>query len=257
MGLTKNALKMTLGRAYVTLTSLQTVIVEIEAHLNNRPLTYVNTELNEPEPLTPSHLLYGRVINTVPHTLTTQDELTDEDFREAGSRLHHTLSKKAKVQALLIQHFWGRWRKEYLTFLRETHTTSGGSSKETIKVGDIVIIHDDCPRLKWRLAVVQELQQRRDDLVRSAVIRTDKGITNRLISKLYPLEVNAGMEVSDSESQVVTDDNDDHVSNTTLPQGMDHEPQVSSRPQRLAATKAKTRISEWSQALRSPEDVAV
>ena len=200
VGLTKNALKKTLGRAYVTLISLQTVIVEIEAHLNNRHLTYVSTEMNEPEPLTPSHLLYGRVINTLPHTLTTQDELTDKDFREAGSRLHHTLSKKAKAQALLIQHFWGRWRKEYLTSLSETHTTSGGSSKETIKVGDIVIIHDDCPRLKWRLAVVQELQRGRDDLVRSAVIRTEKGITNRPISKLYLLEVNTEMEVPDSES---------------------------------------------------------
>ncbi|XP_065889715.1 uncharacterized protein [Dysidea avara] len=162
VGLTKSALKKMLGRAYVTLPSLQTLIVEIEAHLNNRPLTYVSSELNDPEPLTPSHLLYGRVINTVPHTLTTQDELTDEDFQEAGSQLHHTLSKKAKAQALLIQHFWGRWKKEYLTSLRETHITSGGTNKETIKVGDVVIIHDDCPRLKWRLAVVQELQRGND-----------------------------------------------------------------------------------------------
>ena len=132
VGLTKNALKKTLGRAYVTLPSLQTLIVEIEAHLNNRPLTYVSSELNEPEPLTPSHLLYGRVINTVPHTLTSRDELTDEDFQKVSSQLHHTLSKKAKVQALLIQHFWGRWKREYLTSLRESHTTSTVSSKETI-----------------------------------------------------------------------------------------------------------------------------
>ena len=43
VGLTKNALKKTLGRAYVTLPSLQTLIVEIEAHLSNRPLTYVSS----------------------------------------------------------------------------------------------------------------------------------------------------------------------------------------------------------------------
>ena len=34
IGLTKQALKKTLGRAYVTLTQLETVIVEIEAMLN-------------------------------------------------------------------------------------------------------------------------------------------------------------------------------------------------------------------------------
>ena len=201
-------LKKTLGRAFITLDSLQTVIVEIEAHLNNRPLTYVNSELNEPEPLTPAHLLYGRVINTVPHTLTSQDELTDEDFQEASSQLHHTLSRKAKAQALLIQHFWGRWKREYLTSQRETHTTSRTSTKEIIKVGDVVIVHKDCPRLKWHLAVVQELQRGKDDLVRSATIRTDKRVTSRPISKLYPLEVNTGDETVKEPSNVldVTED---------------------------------------------------
>ena len=66
--LTKNAIKKTLGRAHVTLASLQTIIVEIEAHLNIRPLTYVSSDLNDLEPLTPSHLLYGRVIDTLPHS---------------------------------------------------------------------------------------------------------------------------------------------------------------------------------------------
>ena len=59
--------KRTLGRAHVTLASLRTTIVEIEAHLNNRPLTYVSSDLDELKPLTPSHLLYGRVIDTLPH----------------------------------------------------------------------------------------------------------------------------------------------------------------------------------------------
>ena len=177
--------------------------------------------MNEPEPLTPSHLLYGRVINTVPHTLTTQDELTDMNFQEAGSQLHYILSKKAKAQALLIQHIWSRWKKEYLTSLRETHTTSSESNKETIKVGYVVIIHNDCPRLKWRLTVVQGLNRGSDYFVRSAVIRTDKGITNRPISKLYPLEINAGMTVPDSEPEA---DDNSYASNTPLSQGIDHEP---------------------------------
>ena len=127
--LTKNALKKTLGRAFVTLSSLQTLIVEIEAHLNIQPLTYVSSESNEPEPLTPSHLLYGRMINIVSHPFTTQDEVSDEDFQEVGSKLHHTLSKKAKTQALM--------GPEYLTSLREAHTTISGSNKENIRVGDV------------------------------------------------------------------------------------------------------------------------
>ena len=95
IGLTKNAVKKMLGCAYVTLASLQTIIVEIKAHLNNRPLTYVSSDLNEPEPLIPSHLLYRRAIDTLPPSPFTEDEILDEDYQQVGSKLHNTLSKKA------------------------------------------------------------------------------------------------------------------------------------------------------------------
>ena len=48
IGLTKLTLKKVLGRAFTTLNSLQTIIVEIEAILNDRPLTYVPTDANDP-----------------------------------------------------------------------------------------------------------------------------------------------------------------------------------------------------------------
>ena len=60
IGLTKNAVKKVLGRAFVSLSTLQTITTEIEAHLNNRPLTYVSSDIDDPEPLTPAHLLYSR-----------------------------------------------------------------------------------------------------------------------------------------------------------------------------------------------------
>ena len=99
--LKKNVLKKTLDQTFVTLSSLQTLIVEIEAHLNNRPLTYIGTDLNEPTPLTPSHLLYGRMISTVPHPTVMQDELNDEDYHD-NKNLCHSLSKKAKARSLII-----------------------------------------------------------------------------------------------------------------------------------------------------------
>ena len=248
IGLTKNALKKALGRAYVTLPSLQTIVVEIEAHLNNRPLTYVSSDLDEPEPLTPSHLLYGRIIDTVPHSLAAEDEVIDENYQEVGSKLHNTLSKKAKAQALIIQHFWIRWKREYLTSLRETHTVNNGTNKERIKVGDIVIVHDDVPRLKWQLAVVKELQRGHDNAVRSAVIRTVNGITNRPIIKLYPLEVNVETETPDSQDIL-----DDSTPDTPVPH--DTEPQLPSQPQQSAAVKARAQVSDWAQILCGPEDV--
>ena len=95
---------------------------------------------------------------------SSQDELTEEDFREATLQLHHNLSRKAKAQALLMQHFWGPCKSEYLTLLMENHATGRTSTRETNKVGDVIIIHDDCPTLKWHLhpvVVVQKLQRKK------------------------------------------------------------------------------------------------
>ena len=57
MGLTKTAIKKVLGRRHVSLPTLETIVVEIEAVLNDRPLTLVSSELEDLEPLTPAHLL--------------------------------------------------------------------------------------------------------------------------------------------------------------------------------------------------------
>ena len=79
IGLTKTTLRKVLGKALVTLPVLQTEIVEIEAVLNDRPLTYVSADLRDPEPLTPSHLLCGRSITSMPHAIT-DDETSDPTF---------------------------------------------------------------------------------------------------------------------------------------------------------------------------------
>ena len=66
-----------------------------------------------------------------------------------------------------------------------------GTNLQTVKVGDIVLIHDDTPRMQWRLAMIEEVIGGLDGLVRAARIRTSSGKTNRLLAKLFPLEINA------------------------------------------------------------------
>jgi len=62
IGLTKISLKKMLGIAHVSSIILQTLVVEIEATLNDRPLTHVSCDVTDTEPVTPAHLLYGRRI---------------------------------------------------------------------------------------------------------------------------------------------------------------------------------------------------
>ena len=151
IGLTKTAIKKVLGRRHISLSMLETIIVEIEAILNDRPLTFVSSEFGDPEPLTPSHLLHGRRITCLPHKDVEIDEFQDPTYSEASQ-----LRKKARIQTALLTDFKRRWCHEYLTSLREHHKSSG-ENQQTVQKGDVVIIHDDTPRATWKMAVVDEL----------------------------------------------------------------------------------------------------
>ena len=94
-------------------------------------------------------------------------------------------TKKSQVQAAVLQHFWSGWSKEYLTALWEYHCTKG-NNVQTSNVGDVVQIHDDWPRIQWRLEVIEQLNKGADGLVRSVQLRTSTGRTNCPIAKLYP-----------------------------------------------------------------------
>ena len=183
IGLTKNCLKKVLGNNCIDLETLQTITTEVEATLNDRPLTYVSSDSADPEPLTPSHLLYGRRITRLPYP---SDNCENGELCQQPTKLN--LNKRMQNQLEIMQHFVKRWKNDYLTSLRENHRTLGRNN-QTIKVGDVVQIYDDTPRCLWKLAVVDELIHGEDKLVRSVKLRTNSGFTNRPIARLYPLEV--------------------------------------------------------------------
>jgi len=80
VGLTKSAIKKVLGRRHISLTVLETIVVEIEAVINDRPLTFVSSELGDVEPLTPAHLLHGRRITYLPHEMVDIDKILDPSY---------------------------------------------------------------------------------------------------------------------------------------------------------------------------------
>ncbi|GFX67567.1 integrase catalytic domain-containing protein [Trichonephila clavipes] len=61
------ALRKTVGRSTLFRDELETLLIEIEGVLNSRPLTYIFSEFNESEPLTPSHMILGRRVNSLLH----------------------------------------------------------------------------------------------------------------------------------------------------------------------------------------------
>lgn len=49
------------------------IIVEVEAVLNDKPLTYTFNDIDDPQTLTPAQLLYGRKIIRLPHEHHAED----------------------------------------------------------------------------------------------------------------------------------------------------------------------------------------
>ena len=93
---------------------LVTVLMEVEQCVNNRPLTYVTSELPNMVALTPNHLLKGEVSQLMP-PVSTMDHLDplyfDHDFlNQQYSRLSEVVKKFVQV-----------WSKDYLTALKEKH----------------------------------------------------------------------------------------------------------------------------------------
>ena len=241
-----------LGRRHVSLQTLETIVVEIEAVVNDHPLTFVSSEANDPEPLIPSHLLHGRRITCLPYQMMMEtDEVLDPNYGEARQ-----ICRQAKVQASILHDFQRRWCHEYLTSLREFHRTSG-KNQQTVQKGDIVIVHDDVPRVTWRLAVIEDLIVGGDGLVRVATIRT-AWTTTRPITKLYPLELNEGRTLDLRTRQDENETETEGYTNATLPPV--NSTTTSTRPSRLqraAAMRATNLMKEWASVLSGPpEDVA-
>ena len=185
----KRCLRKVIGTARLSYDELLTVITEVEAVLNSRPLTYVSSEDVE-EPLTPSHLMLGYRVLSLPDLPTT--DFDDPDFDQSPD----SLNRRFRYLLTITQKFWNRWRREYLTELKESHRTLLARKKTSnvVNDGEVVVIHDESlPRGQWRLGRIEQVIKGTDVQVRGARVRaqTKTGrptVLQRPVQLLYPLE---------------------------------------------------------------------
>ena len=198
---TKRCLRKLIARAHLSFDELLTTITEIEAVLNSRPLSYVSGE-DIDEPLTPSHLLVGRRILSLPDHIGYLCDLDDEEFTTDSVQL----TRRVRHLNNTLNHFWNRWRTEYLNELREAHKRSMSKTHSKkpadLSVGDVVIVHSErLPRGLWKLGRIQELLKGRDGHCRAAIAKTTASdgqsvLLRQPIQLLYPLELSDSSEPS-------------------------------------------------------------
>ena len=238
----KRCLKKTISGARLTYEELLTVISEVEMILNCRPLSYVSSEDYE-EPLTPSHLLCGHRIMSLPDNRSSEAEDSDTDVQPQD------LDRRMRHLSNVMNHFWKRWRKEYLLELRNSHrNVTQHSSNRIVSIGDVVIVHEENqPRGKWRIGRVEALVTGSDGQVRGAVVRvkTKAGRLTKLrrpVQRLYPLEVRCRNEDPEPTISPSRAEPDPAVSSVRPEQ---HSELRRDRPRRVAAIEADRRRKAW------------
>ena len=111
----KSSLHKSLHGRKVTSQELRTFLAEVEATVNSRPLTYVSSERDNDDILTPAKLLYGRDIDLYPNSVVeNKDEYRDLSNTDVLIDYHNKLSR-------IYVKFKRLWENEYLASLREEH----------------------------------------------------------------------------------------------------------------------------------------
>ena len=168
----QNCLKSLTGTVHFTFEELYTLLIEIEACLNSRPLCEFSSDPNDLEVLTPGHFLIGSSLNALP-----EHDITDTKISPL---------KRWSLIYQIGQRFWKRWTTEYLSLLQSR--TKWKVKKPNLKLGDLVIIKNDfqVPR-KWPLGRVVKLHTGIDNCVRVVTLKTSKNDVTRPIRQLIPL----------------------------------------------------------------------
>ena len=152
-----------------------TLLCNIEAVLNSRPLTPLSNDPNDLSALTPAHFIFGDSLD--------QPEQFDVSGEPDNRLTHWQLLRKSR------QRLWQRWKEGYLQELQKR--VKWNTTSQHIKVGDLVLfIEDNVPPLKWPRGRVVKVYPGADGTVRVVDVRTSARIYKRSIQKicLLPLD---------------------------------------------------------------------
>ncbi|EYB91440.1 hypothetical protein Y032_0206g1994 [Ancylostoma ceylanicum] len=177
---------------------LRTILTEIEACLNSRPLTYQGDGQEDFSSIRPIDFLQKDLTLTLPTTHLTDHMTNDPDYHTPDEI--RALQTRQEVIASLqsscgaTERFWTIWQKHYLTCLRETHRrtiSSKRQGRETPTIGDVVLVSDPVlPRNEWKLARITDTRAGRDGEIREVELLTPaRRKIRRPPNLLIPLEI--------------------------------------------------------------------
>jgi len=181
----KHLLLKNVSTAALTYEELETVVVEIEAILNSRPLVPSSSDANDLNAITPGHFLIGEELTSV----------VDMQAKDPKRKL----IEHWQLVAELKRNFWQRWSKEYLNELQQRNKWKG-PIKEIIPNTMVIIKEDNTPVLQWPLGRIIKVYKGDDGAVRVCDVQTQKGVFKRPIHRLAPLFPEDNKESQDEKT---------------------------------------------------------
>lgn len=171
----KYHLKRIVDHTILTYEEFATMLTEIEASLNSRPLCKLSSDPCDLNALTPGHLLTGGPLNTIPEPSVLQ--------------LHENRLTRWKFLLKLHQDFWHAWSHDYLHELQQ-RPKRWTQSRENLQEGDVVIVKDErLPPSNWLLARVIQTHPGADGIVRVVTIQHKSGQMKRAANRVCRLPI--------------------------------------------------------------------
>ena len=165
-------LKCIVGSVKLTYEELNTILTQVEACLNSRPLVPLAPDDEGIEALTPGHFLIGRPLEALPDPSLSYRSLS--------------LLRRWHLCQALVRHFWQRWSSEYITNLKSFGKWPYPT--RNLQVGDIVLLQgDNITPTRWPLARVIKVHPGSDGLVRVVSVKTSSGTYKRPVTKVVLL----------------------------------------------------------------------
>ncbi len=167
--LAKRVLSSTLRLQTLDDEGFHTILCEVEAILNSRPITKASDDANDLEALTPNHILLLKSKPHLPPGLFCKDDLY--------------VKRRWRQVQFLSDLFWKRWVREYLPLLQERQKWM--RPKRSFSIGDIVVIMDPvAPRGSWLMGKIMQTYPDKKGFVRSVQLKTKTGQLDRPVTKI-------------------------------------------------------------------------
>ncbi|XP_067205381.1 uncharacterized protein [Linepithema humile] len=170
----KHHLRRVLGDSTLTFEEMSTLLAQVEACLNSRPLQALSDDPEDLSALTPGHFLVGGPLTAMPEPSLTELPV-------------NRLTRWQLLQRMR-DHFWERWSREYLHSL--VHRPKWLKGVADYRVGRLCLIrNENTPPTRWPLARIVQVHPGKDEHIRVVTVRTAASTFKRPIVKIVLLPV--------------------------------------------------------------------